>query len=61
MTTLGIAQVGLTTVAILAILFWQSSIVDNVLASYFDMQSRHEMELGITMPEICWHPNTPHW
>ncbi|MDD3312165.1 methyl-accepting chemotaxis protein [Pseudodesulfovibrio sp.] len=47
MTTLGITLVGLTTAGILAILFWQSSVVSNVLAAYFDKQAHHEMELAV--------------
>jgi len=47
MTLLGISLVGLTTVGILAILFWQSSVVADVLAAYFDKQARHEMELAV--------------
>jgi len=47
MTALGITLVGLTTVGILGILLWQSSIVGIELGKYFDKQARHEMELAV--------------
>ncbi|MEF2230707.1 MAG: Cache 3/Cache 2 fusion domain-containing protein [Pseudodesulfovibrio sp.] len=47
MTALGISLVGLTTMGILGILLWQSSIVGHNLATYFDKQARHEMELAV--------------
>jgi hypothetical protein len=47
MTILGASLIGLTTAAILGILFWQSSIVAEKLTEYFDKQARHEMELAV--------------
>ena len=47
LTALGITLVGLTTVGILVILFWQSSIVAQRLTEYFDKQAEHEVELAV--------------
>ncbi len=47
LTTLGSLLVGLTTVGILGILFWQSSVVEKKLAEYFVKQARHEVELAV--------------
>jgi len=47
LTFLGASLVGLTTVGILAILFWQSSIVSLKLSEYFDEQAEHETKLAV--------------
>ena len=47
LTALGVALVAATTVMILAILFWQSSTVNEKLTEYFNKQARHEMELAV--------------
>ncbi len=47
MTVLGSLLIGLTTVSILGILFWQSSIVAEKLGGYFEEQARHEVELAV--------------
>lgn len=47
LTTLGVALVAMTTASILAILFWQSSIMSDKLTEYFDKQARHEVELAV--------------
>jgi len=47
MTLLGSALIGLTTVGILAILFWQSEQVATHLSEYFNDQARHEMQLAV--------------
>ncbi|SOB59291.1 Methyl-accepting chemotaxis sensory transducer [Pseudodesulfovibrio profundus] len=48
LTTLGVSLVGLTTLGILAILFWQSSNVEYTLTQNFDSQAEHEIELGVS-------------
>lgn len=48
LTTLGVSLVGLTTLGILAILFWQSSNVEDTLTEYFDYQAEHEIELAVS-------------
>ncbi|CCH49058.1 methyl-accepting chemotaxis protein [Pseudodesulfovibrio piezophilus] len=47
LTTLGVALVGLTTLGILAILFWQSSKIGMKLSDYFDKQAEHTIELAV--------------
>jgi len=47
LTALGVSLVGLTTVGILAVLFWQTSIIGDRLTEYFDEQAHHEMEMAV--------------
>jgi methyl-accepting chemotaxis protein len=47
LTLLGAGLTALTTLGILLILFWQSSIVGNNLTKYFNQQAEHEMGLAV--------------
>ncbi len=47
LTTLGVTLVAATTVGILAIFFWQSSIVEATLTEHFDKQAEHTVELAV--------------
>lgn len=46
MTAMGVSLIGLTTLGILLILFWQSSIVEERLTDYFDKKATSEVELA---------------
>lgn len=47
LTTMGSLLIGITTLSIVGILFWQSSIMNNELDEHFNKQARHEMELAV--------------
>jgi len=47
LTLLGAGLTALTTLGILLILFWQSSIVGSNLTTYFNQQAKHEMGLAV--------------
>ncbi|QJB56302.1 Cache 3/Cache 2 fusion domain-containing protein [Pseudodesulfovibrio sp. zrk46] len=47
LTALGVSLVALTAMGILAVFFWQSTVIGDKLTEYFMKQAQHEMELAV--------------